>query len=84
MFFPSFFMNICVFREYCFIFADVITTIVNLFKKIRVMKRLFTLVALTAALLVPSVATAQRIPAKASMRLSQFKAPASAPSTRVS
>ena len=42
------------------------------------MKKIFTLVALTAALLVPSVATAQRMPAKASMKLSQFKAPARA------
>ena len=42
------------------------------------MKRLFTLITLVAALLIPSVATAQRMPAKASMRLSQFKAPARA------
>ena len=32
-----------------------------------------------AALLIPSMATAQRMPAKSSMRLSQFKAPAAAP-----
>ena len=43
------------------------------------MKRTITLIALVAALLVPSMASAQRMPAKASMRLSQFKAPAAAP-----
>ena len=43
------------------------------------MKRTITLITLVAALLIPSVATAQRMPAKASMRLSQFKAPAAAP-----
>ena len=43
------------------------------------MKRLFTLITLVVALLVPSISTAQRMPAKASMRLSQFKAPAVAP-----
>lgn len=42
------------------------------------MKRLFTLITLVAALLIPSVATAQRMPAKASMKLSQVKAPARA------
>ena len=42
------------------------------------MKRLFTLITLVAALLIPSVASAQRMPAKASMRLSQVKAPARA------
>ncbi len=46
---------------------------------IPVMKRTITLIALVAALLVPSMASAQRMPAKASMRLSQFKAPAAAP-----
>lgn len=40
------------------------------------MKRFITLITLVAALLVPSVATAQYVPAKAGMRLSQFKAPA--------
>ena len=45
------------------------------------MKRFITLITLVAALLIPSVATAQRMPAKASMKLSQFKAPAQA-STR--
>ena len=40
------------------------------------MKRTITLIALIAALLIPSVATAQRMPAKSGMRLSQFKAPA--------
>ena len=43
------------------------------------MKRTITLITLVAALLMPSMATAQRMPAKASMRLSQFKAPAAAP-----
>lgn len=43
------------------------------------MKRTITLIALVAALLMPSMATAQRMPAKASMRLSQFKVPAAAP-----
>ena len=43
------------------------------------MKRFITLITLVAALLIPSVATAQRMPAKASMKLSQFKAPAQAP-----
>ena len=40
------------------------------------MKRTITLIALIAALLVPSMALAQRMPAKANMRLSQFKKPA--------
>ena len=40
------------------------------------MKRTITLIALVAALLIPSMASAQRMPAKAGMRLSQFKAPA--------
>ena len=40
------------------------------------MKRTITLIALVAALLIPSVATAQRMPAKPGMKLSQFKAPA--------
>ena len=44
-----------------------------------VMKRTITLITLVAALLIPSMATAQRMPAKAGMRLSQFKAPAAAP-----
>ena len=44
------------------------------------MKRTITLIAIVAALLLPSFALAQRMPAKASMRLSQFKAPAGAPS----
>ena len=43
------------------------------------MKRTITLIALIAALLIPSMATAQRMPAKSGMRLSQFKAPAAAP-----
>ena len=43
------------------------------------MKRTITLIALAAALLIPSMATAQRMPAKSGMRLSQFKAPAAAP-----
>lgn len=43
------------------------------------MKRTITLIALVAALLIPSMATAQRMPAKPSMKLSQFKAPAAAP-----
>ena len=43
------------------------------------MKRTITLIALVAALLIPSMASAQRMPAKAGMRLSQFKAPAAAP-----
>ncbi len=43
------------------------------------MKRFITLITLVAALLIPSVATAQHMPAKASMKLSQFKAPAQAP-----
>ena len=43
------------------------------------MKRFITLITLVAALLIPSIATAQRMPAKASMKLSQFKAPAQAP-----
>ena len=42
------------------------------------MKRTITLIALVAALLIPSVASAQRMPAKSSMKLSQFKAPARA------
>ena len=40
------------------------------------MKRTITLITLIAALLVPSMALAQRMPAKANMRLSQFKKPA--------
>lgn len=43
------------------------------------MKRTITLIALVAALLIPSMANAQRMPAKSGMRLSQFKAPAAAP-----
>jgi len=43
------------------------------------MKRLITLITLVAALMLPGIATAQRMPAKANMRLSQFKAPAAAP-----
>ncbi len=43
------------------------------------MKRTITLIALVAALLIPSMATAQRMPAKSSMKLSQFKTPAAAP-----
>ena len=43
------------------------------------MKRTITLITLVAALLIPSMASAQRMPAKAGMRLSQFKAPAAAP-----
>jgi len=43
------------------------------------MKRTITLIALVAALLIPSMASAQRMPAKSGMRLSQFKAPAAAP-----
>ena len=42
------------------------------------MKRTITLIALVAALLIPSMASAQRMPAKSSMKLSQFKAPARA------
>ena len=42
------------------------------------MKRTITLIALVAALLIPSTASAQRMPAKSSMKLSQFKAPARA------
>ena len=40
------------------------------------MKRLITLITLVAALLIPSMATAQHMPTKSGMRLSQFKAPA--------
>ena len=40
------------------------------------MKRTITLITLIAALLVPSMALAQRMPAKANMSLSQFKTPA--------
>lgn len=40
------------------------------------MKRFITLISLVAALLIPSVAMAQHMPAKTGMRLSQFKAPA--------
>lgn len=40
------------------------------------MKRFITLISLVTALLIPSVATAQHVPAKTGMRLSQFKAPA--------
>ncbi|MBR6948506.1 MAG: hypothetical protein IKH53_11195 [Muribaculaceae bacterium] len=43
------------------------------------MKRTITLIALVAALLIPSIASAQRMPVKSGMRLSQFKAPAAAP-----
>ena len=43
------------------------------------MKRLITLITLVAALLIPSMASAQRMPAKSGMKLSQFKAPAAAP-----
>ncbi|MBR5170575.1 MAG: hypothetical protein IKW85_08400 [Muribaculaceae bacterium] len=43
------------------------------------MKRTITLIALVAALLIPSMAAAQRMPVKSNMRLSQFKAPAAAP-----
>ena len=43
------------------------------------MKRTITLIALIAALLVPTYATAQRRAPQSSMRLSQFKAPAAAP-----
>lgn len=43
------------------------------------MKRTITLIALVAALLIPSMASAGRMPVKSGMRLSQFKAPASAP-----
>lgn len=42
------------------------------------MKRTITLITLVAALLIPSMASAQRMPAKSSMKLSQFKAPARA------
>ncbi len=40
------------------------------------MKQTITLIALVAALLIPGMASAQRMPAKSNMRLSQFKAPA--------
>ena len=43
------------------------------------MKRTITLIALIVALLIPSMAAAQRMPVKGSMRLSQFKTPAAAP-----
>ncbi len=43
------------------------------------MKRTITLIALIAALLVPTYATAQRRAPQSGMRLSQFKAPAAAP-----
>ena len=43
------------------------------------MKRTITLITLMVALLIPSIATAQRMPAKSNMRLSQFKTPAAAP-----
>ena len=43
------------------------------------MKQTITLFALIAALLIPSMATAGRMPVKSGMRLSQFKAPAAAP-----
>lgn len=43
------------------------------------MKKAITLITLIAALLIPSMASAQRMPAKSGMRLSQFKAPAAAP-----
>ena len=46
---------------------------------IQVMKRTITLITLVAALLIPSIGSAQRMPAKSSMRLSQFKAPATVP-----
>ena len=63
-----------------FKFAGEKTILFITFKKqIQVMKRTITLITLVAALLIPSMASAQRMPAKASMRLSQFKAPAAAP-----
>ena len=63
-----------------FKFAGEKTILFITFKKqIQVMKRTITLITLIAALLIPSMASAQRMPAKASMRLSQFKAPAAAP-----
>jgi len=40
------------------------------------MKRFITLIAVVATLLIPSMASAQRMPVKSGMRLSQFKAPA--------
>ena len=43
------------------------------------MKRLITLITLVAALMLPGIASAQRMPVKSGMRLSQFKAPAAAP-----
>ena len=43
------------------------------------MRQFITFFILVAALLIPSMATAQRMPAKSGMRLSQFKAPAAAP-----
>jgi hypothetical protein len=48
----------------------------NQLNKYQAMKRFITLITLVAALLIPSVTTAQHTPAKAGMRLSQFKAPA--------
>jgi len=63
-----------------FKFAGEKTILFITFKKqIQVMKQTITLITLIAALLIPSMASAQRMPAKASMRLSQFKAPAAAP-----
>ncbi|MBQ9577597.1 MAG: hypothetical protein IJV11_12055 [Muribaculaceae bacterium] len=43
------------------------------------MKQLITLITVAAALLIPSTASAQRVPAKGSMKLSQFKIAAPAP-----
>ena len=40
------------------------------------MKRFITLILLVTALLIPSVATAQHVPAKGGMKISNFKAPA--------
>ena len=63
-----------------FKFAGEKTILFITFKKqIQVMKQTITLITLIAALLIPSMASAQRMPAKASMRLSQFKAPAAVP-----
>ena len=43
------------------------------------MKQLITLITVAAALLIPSTTSAQRVPAKGSMKLSQFKIAAPAP-----
>ena len=51
----------------------------NKIKKFYVMKRFITIISLVAALIIPNVTAAQRMPAKTGMRLSQFKAPAAAP-----